>query len=169
GGAGRAGTYSARPPRPHSRDVEPHQRVSASPLRGAAAHPPAPPETAPIPAPAPRNPLVNRLFDVSGRHVLVTGGSRGIGEMITRGFVEAGATVYVSSRTAEACQALVDELGDQVVAIPADLSSLAGVQALANEVAGRTDRLDVLVNNAGTTWGADGEDYPDAAWDTALA
>ena len=72
---------------------------------------------------------MSRLFDVSGRQVLVTGGSRGIGEMITRGFVEAGATVYISSRTAEACQALVDELGEQVVALPADLSTVEGVQA----------------------------------------
>ena len=111
----------------------------------------------------------SRLFDVSGRQVLVTGGSRGIGEMITRGFVEAGATVYVSSRTAEACQALVDELGDQVVAIPADLSSLDGVQALAAAVAEHTDHLDVLVNNAGTTWGAPLEEYPDDAWDKVLS
>ena len=112
---------------------------------------------------------MSRLFDVSGRQVLVTGGSRGIGEMITRGFVEAGATVYVSARTAEACQALVDELGDQVVALPADLSTLEGVQALAGALAEHTDRLDVLVNNAGTTWGADIEDYPDAAWDKVLS
>ena len=112
---------------------------------------------------------MSRLFDVSDRQVLVTGGSRGIGEMITRGFVDAGATVYVSSRTAEACQALVDELGDQVVALPADLSSQAGVQALAAAVAEHTDRLDVLVNNAGTTWGADVEDYPDEAWDKVLS
>lgn len=112
---------------------------------------------------------MSRLFDVSGRQVLVTGGSRGIGEMITRGFVEAGATVYVSARTAEACQALVDELGDQVVALPADLSTLEGVQALAGSLRDHTDRLDVLVNNAGTTWGADLEDYPDAAWDKVLS
>lgn len=112
---------------------------------------------------------MSRLFDVSGRQVLVTGGSRGIGEMITRGFVEAGATVYVSSRTAEACQALVDELGEQVVAIPADLSSMEGVTALAEALAERTDRLDVLVNNAGTTWGAELEDYPDSAWDKVLS
>ena len=112
---------------------------------------------------------MSRLFDVSGRQVLVTGGSRGIGEMITRGFVEAGATVYVSARTAEACQALVDELGEQVVALPADLSSLEGVQALATALAEHTDRLDVLVNNAGTTWGAELEEYPDAAWDKVLS
>ncbi len=112
---------------------------------------------------------MSRLFDVSGRQVLVTGGSRGIGEMLTRGFVEAGATVYISSRTAEACQALVDELGEQVVAIPADLSSLEGVRALAGALAEHTDHLDVLVHNAGTTWGADLEEYPDEAWDKVLS
>lgn len=112
---------------------------------------------------------MSRLFDVSDRHVLVTGGSRGIGEMITRGFVEAGATVYISARTADACQALVDELGEQVVALPGDLSTLEGVQALATSLAEHTDRLDVLVNNAGTSWGADIADYPDEAWDKVLS
>ena len=112
---------------------------------------------------------MSRLFDVAGRHVLVTGGSRGIGEMMVRGFHEAGATVYLSSRTAEACEALVDDLGDRAVALPADVSTTDGVDALAAALRERTDRLDVLVNNAGATWGADIEDYPDAAWDKVLA
>jgi NAD(P)-dependent dehydrogenase (short-subunit alcohol dehydrogenase family) len=111
---------------------------------------------------------MSRLFDVRGRHVLVTGGSRGIGEMITRGFVEAGATVYISARTVDACRALADELGEAVVALPADLSTPGGPEALAAQVAQRTDRLDVLVNNAGTTWGADLEQYPDEAFDKVL-
>ncbi len=109
------------------------------------------------------------LFDVAGRHVLVTGGSRGIGEMITRGFHAAGATVYVSARTASACEALVEELGERAVALPADVSSVEGVAALVEGLSAHTDRLDVLVNNAGATWGADIEDYPDEAWDKVLA
>ncbi|WP_370324147.1 SDR family oxidoreductase [Euzebya sp.] len=109
------------------------------------------------------------LFDVAGRHVLVTGATKGIGEMIVRGFHAAGAHVYLTSRTAEDCAALADELGGRAVGLPADVSTLDGVRALAAAVAERTGTLDVLVNNAGATWGADIEDYPDEAWDKVLA
>jgi NAD(P)-dependent dehydrogenase (short-subunit alcohol dehydrogenase family) len=111
----------------------------------------------------------SRLFDVSGRHVLVTGATKGIGEMIARGFHEAGAVVYLSSRTAEDCEALAEELGERAVAAPADASTVEGCQRLVADVAAHTDHLDVLVNNAGATWGADLEEYPDAAWDKVLA
>ncbi|HEY8340920.1 MAG TPA: SDR family oxidoreductase [Egibacteraceae bacterium] len=112
---------------------------------------------------------MSALFDVAGRHVLVTGGSRGIGEMIVRGFHDAGATVYLSSRDPAACRAVADDLGERAVALPADVSTQDGCRRLAAAVAEHTDRLDVLVNNAGTTWGAAIEDYPDAAWDKVLA
>ena len=112
---------------------------------------------------------MSRLFDVAGRHVLVTGGTKGIGEMIVRGFHEAGATVYLSSRTATDCEDLAAELGERAVAVPADAATQDGCQGLADAVAGHTDRLDVLVNNAGATWGAPIEDYPDRAWDKVLA
>ena len=108
------------------------------------------------------------LFDVTGRHVLVTGGAKGIGAMIARGFHAAGAVVYVSGRSADAAAALVDELGERAVALPADVSTQQGCVDLAAALAEHTDRLDVLVNNAGTTWGADLEEYPDSAWDKVL-
>lgn len=114
-------------------------------------------------------PGASRLFDVAGRDVLVTGGSKGIGEMIVRGFHEAGARVFVSSRTAEACHDLVADLGDRAMAVPADASTQEGCRRLAHEVRRHTDRLDVLVNNAGATWGAEIDKYPDAAWDKVLA
>src|SRR5271154_5021792 len=99
---------------------------------------------------------MNSLFDVSNKVVLVTGGSRGIGEMIARGFVDAGAKVYISSRKAEVCDALAVELSKTgtCISLPADLSSEAECQRLAGEIAAREDHLDVLVNNAGATWGA---------------
>ena len=106
------------------------------------------------------------LFDVAGRTVLVTGGSRGIGEMIVRGFVAAGASVLVSSRKAEACQRLAAELSadGRCAALPADLSTMAGCQELADQVLATTGQLDVLVNNAGATWGAPLADYDDRAF-----
>ncbi len=114
---------------------------------------------------------MNSLFDVKDKVVLVTGGSRGIGEMIARGFVEAGSKVYISSRKAEACDALAAQLSEtgSCTSLPADLSSEAECRRLAEEIARREDHLDVLVNNAGATWGAPMADYDEAAWERVLA
>src|ERR1700689_2386672 len=114
---------------------------------------------------------MSSLFDVSGKVVLVTGGSRGIGEMIARGFVETGATVYRSSRKAEVGDALAKELSKtgSCTSLPADLSTEAECQRLANEIRAREDHLDVLVNNAGATWGAPMDDYDESAWERVLA
>ncbi len=114
---------------------------------------------------------MSRLFDVSGRIVLVTGGGRGIGEMIARGFAEGGATVYVASRKLEACAAVAADLrsaGHDVTALEANLATEAGCRELAEEMERREERLDVLVNNAGATWGAPLADYDDAAFDRVL-
>ncbi|HEY5266838.1 MAG TPA: SDR family oxidoreductase [Acidimicrobiales bacterium] len=114
---------------------------------------------------------MNSLFDVSGKVVLVTGGSRGIGEMIARGFVDAGATVYISSRKAEVCDAVAKELSKNgsCTSLPADLSTEAECKRLANEIGERESHLDVLVNNAGATWGAPMNEYDEAAFERVLA
>ena len=114
---------------------------------------------------------MNSLFDVSGKVVLVTGGSRGIGEMIARGFVESGAKVYISSRKAEVGDALATELSKSgsCISLPADLSTEAECRRLADEIAKREDHLDVLVNNAGATWGAPMADYDEVAFERVLA
>lgn len=111
------------------------------------------------------------LFDLGGKVAVVTGGTRGIGLMIARGLLQAGASVYVSSRSAEACDAAVAELSacGEVAAIPADLSTEAECLRLAAVVAARTPHVDVLVNNAGAAWGEPLETFPDAAWDKVLA
>ncbi|WP_229401367.1 glucose 1-dehydrogenase [Micromonospora okii] len=111
------------------------------------------------------------LFSVEGKTVLVTGGSRGIGLMIARGFVRAGARVIISSRKADACAAAAEELSAEgsCEAIPADLGHDEGAQGLAAAVRERFDRLDVLVNNAGATWGAPLESYPESAFDKLWA
>lgn len=110
------------------------------------------------------------LFSVAGKTALVTGGSRGIGKMIAAGFVDAGATVYISSRKADVCAAVAAELSERGTcrALPADLSSEAGCRQLAEALGEREPRLDVLVNNAGATWGAPLEEFDDAAWDRVL-
>ncbi|MTD45981.1 SDR family oxidoreductase [Conexibacter sp. W3-3-2] len=103
------------------------------------------------------------LFDVRGKVALVTGGSRGIGLMIARGLVDAGARVLVSSRKEADIVAAAQEIGAE--AIVADVSTQEGAVALADAVRERTDRLDVLVNNAGATWGAPLEEFPQSGWD----
>jgi NAD(P)-dependent dehydrogenase (short-subunit alcohol dehydrogenase family) len=110
------------------------------------------------------------LFDLSGKTAVVTGGSRGIGLMIARGLLEAGARVYISSRKADACAAAERELTPygKIVAIPADLSAEAECLRLAAEIRQREPALNVLVNNAGATWGAPIEDFPAAAWDKVV-
>jgi 2-deoxy-D-gluconate 3-dehydrogenase len=112
---------------------------------------------------------VGDLFSVEGKVALVTGGSRGIGEMIAAGYLANGATVYISSRKADACNAtaerLAAEYGGTCVSIPADLSVLEGVDALGAALADREDHLDLLVNNAGVSWGASIDEFPEKGWD----
>jgi NAD(P)-dependent dehydrogenase (short-subunit alcohol dehydrogenase family) len=114
---------------------------------------------------------MNELFSIAGKTAVVTGGSRGIGLMIARGFVEAGARVIISSRKADVCDEVAAELSKlgECEAIPADLSSEAECRRLAEAVAARLPSLDILVNNAGATWGAPLDQFDEAAWERVLA
>jgi NAD(P)-dependent dehydrogenase (short-subunit alcohol dehydrogenase family) len=111
------------------------------------------------------------LFSVRDKVVLVTGGSRGIGLMIARGFVGAGARVYISSRKADVCDEVAAELSKtgSCIPLPANLANEDGCRELADALAEREPALHVLVNNAGANWGAPLLEYPDAAWDKVLA
>lgn len=111
------------------------------------------------------------LFSIEGKTALVTGGTRGIGLMIARGFVEAGARVYVSSRKAEVCESVAAELSQvgTCVGLPADLSTQEECDRIASEIGTREESLSILVNNAGANWAAPLAEYPDAAWDKVLA
>ncbi len=115
--------------------------------------------------------MVKDLFSIAGKVALVTGGSRGIGLMIARGFVEAGAKVYISSRKQSVCDQVAGELSKHgtCVSLPADVSSEAECNRLAAEIAKREPKLHILVNNAGANWGAPLTEYPDDAWDKVLA
>lgn len=95
------------------------------------------------------------LFDISGKLALVTGGSRGIGYMITQGFVENGATVYISSRKVDVCDKAAHALSawGTCHSISADIGTAAGRANLVSALKDREGRLDVLVNNAGASWG----------------
>ncbi|RLT99242.1 SDR family oxidoreductase [Ketobacter sp.] len=110
---------------------------------------------------------MSSLFTVEGRVALVTGGTSGIGYMIAQGLVKNGAKVYVASRKAEACAKTAEELSafGTCIGIPADLSSEQGCLDLVNAIQQQEGKLNILVNNAGVTWGAPLEQYPGEAWD----
>jgi len=115
---------------------------------------------------------LENLFSIQGKVAVVTGGSRGIGEMIAAGFLANGAKVYISSRKAEACHAtakrLVEKFGGECIGIPANLAELSGVDALTAELKGLESRVDILVNNAGVSWGAELDAFPELGWDKVM-
>lgn len=111
-----------------------------------------------------------QAFDISGKTALVTGGSRGLGLFIAEGLVRAGVKVYVSSRKAEACEATAARLSQygQCFSLPADLGRSEGVGQLAGAVLEREPKLDILINNAGATWGAPIDEFPESGWDRVM-
>jgi NAD(P)-dependent dehydrogenase (short-subunit alcohol dehydrogenase family) len=113
---------------------------------------------------------MSNLFDVSGKTALVTGGSRGIGLMIARGLVQAGARVIVSSRKSADVIAAAESMAEDgdCEALPGDVSTPEGAAALAAETRARMPQLDILVNNAGVTWGAALEEFPASGWDRVM-
>jgi NAD(P)-dependent dehydrogenase (short-subunit alcohol dehydrogenase family) len=108
------------------------------------------------------------LFDLTGKTALVTGGTRGIGLMIARGLLQAGARVVISSRKPDACAEAEEQLSEfgDVRSIPADLSRHDECLRLAESL--DVEQLHILVNNAGATWGAPLEEFPEAAWDKVI-
>ena len=115
--------------------------------------------------------MLKDLFSLEGRAALVTGGSRGIGRMIAEGFLMQGAKVYISSRKADKCDAMAEELskgGGTCISLPQDVSTVEGCRALAASLAEREPKLDILVNNAGAAWGATFDDFPESGWDKVL-
>ncbi len=116
---------------------------------------------------------LENLFSVAGKTALVTGGASGIGRMIATALVEAGAHVLIASRKGEACEAVAAELNaldatGSAEGFAANLATEEGIAALSDEIANRTDRLHILVNNSGATWGEPLETFPHAAWDKVM-
>ncbi|MFM7489563.1 MAG: SDR family oxidoreductase [Actinomycetota bacterium] len=109
------------------------------------------------------------LFSVQGKVVLVTGGSRGIGEMIAGGFLANGAKVYISSRKADVCNETAQRLSytfrGECISLPANLADMAGIDGLVKALRERENHLDILINNAGVSWGAPLDEFPEVGWD----
>ncbi len=113
---------------------------------------------------------IDDLFSIRGKVALITGGSRGIGEMIARGYVANGAKVYISSRKGSDCAALAEELSQfgECIALPADLGRMDEIERLGAELEKRESKLDILINNAGASWGAPFDEFPESGWDKVM-
>ena len=116
---------------------------------------------------------LEEIFGVGGKTALVTGGATGIGRMIVTALVQGGARVLICSRKAEACEAVAEELNalgasGSCEGFGADVSTAEGCEALVAEVRARCDALQILVNNAGVTWGEPMASHPRKAWDRVL-
>ena len=112
---------------------------------------------------------IGDLFSVKGKVALVTGGSRGIGEMISAGYLANGAKVYISSCKANTCdetaKRLSDTYGGECISLPANLAEMSGIESLVKSLGEREKHLDILVNNAGVSWGAPLDEFPENGWD----
>lgn len=119
--------------------------------------------------------MMKNLFSVAGKVALVTGGSRGIGAMIARGFVENGVKTYITARKEEELQACADALSSlegedngECIAIASDLSTLDGIKSFCEAIKEHEPKLDILINNAGATWGENFDSFSESGWDKVM-
>jgi NAD(P)-dependent dehydrogenase (short-subunit alcohol dehydrogenase family) len=121
-----------------------------------------------MPQNPPQNPYAE-LFSVAGKTAVITGGSSGLGLAMAEAYLRCGARVYITGRKADALEAARTELSSHgdVRSVQGDVADPAGVEALRAALAGE-DRLHVLINNAGITWGGPIEKFPPQAWDTVM-
>ena len=115
---------------------------------------------------------INNLFSVKGKVAVVTGGSRGIGEMITAGFLANGAKVYITARKAPALIEKAKELSEkyniECIALPCDLSTIEGIDSFVSLIEEKEAGIDYLINNAGAAWGEPFESFSEAGWDKVM-
>ncbi|WP_120716071.1 SDR family oxidoreductase [Tsuneonella amylolytica] len=112
---------------------------------------------------------LEEMFGLKGRVALVTGGSRGIGRMIVEGFLGAGIErVYITARKGGELHEAAEELGERVIPIQGDISTMEGIDELVAAISEKETRLDILVNNAGAAWGVDYLEFPEAGWDKVM-
>ena len=115
--------------------------------------------------------MIDQLFSMKDKVCVVTGGSRGLGFYMARGFFAAGAKrIYITARKADACQQAAAELSEfgECIALPGDISKMDDIKSLAATLQEREEKIDVLVNNAGVGWLAPLEEFPEKGWDKVM-
>lgn len=114
---------------------------------------------------------LKQLFDLTGKVAVITGGSRGLGLQMAEAVGELGAKLVISARKQhelDAAEKHLSDMGIEVMTIAADMSDKAGIPGFVDQVVERFGTIDILINNAGATWGASAEEYPDEAWDKVM-
>lgn len=113
---------------------------------------------------------MKNLFSLEGKIAIVTGGSSGIGAMIAESFVRNGVKTYITSRKEEVLQNTAREFSKfgECIAISADLSEREGILKFIKEINTIENKIDILINNAGTSWGASIEKFPEQGWDKVM-
>lgn len=115
--------------------------------------------------------MISNLFDLSGKTALITGGSRGLGLQMAEGIVEMGGQVILLARKEKELNDAAKHLkamGGKVATIACDLQNMDGIGAIVDQAMDAFGKIDLLVNNAGTSWGADMVDYPLEAWNKVM-
>jgi len=115
---------------------------------------------------------INELFNVSGKIAIVTGGSRGIGEMIAAGFLANGVKVYITARKEAALIQKANELSKiyeaECIPVPCDLSTMDGMEEFVEFMKSKEQHIDFLINNAGASWGEPYAEYSEKGWDKVM-
>ena len=115
---------------------------------------------------------IDEIFSVKNKVAVVTGGSRGIGEMIASAYLANGARVYITSRKADICDAKAIELSErydaQCISLPSDLSSVEGIDSFVRDVESLEESIDILVNNAGAAWAEPIDQFTERGWDKVM-
>lgn len=115
---------------------------------------------------------IKKLFGIENKVAIVTGGSRGIGEMITSGFLANGVKVYISARKAPALIEKAKELSDryqqECIPVPSDLSTIDGIESFVGSISEKEEGIDFLINNAGAAWGEPFETFSEQGWDKVM-
>ena len=115
---------------------------------------------------------INELFNIAGKVAVVTGGSRGIGEMIASGLLANGVKVYITARKEAPLILKAKELSEkynaECIAVPCDLSAMEGIGQFAEFISTNETHLDFLINNAGASWGEPYAEYAEKGWDKVM-
>jgi NAD(P)-dependent dehydrogenase (short-subunit alcohol dehydrogenase family) len=112
-----------------------------------------------------------KLFDLSGRVAIITGGSVGLGRQMADGLAEMGASLVLCARKKERCvqaAAALQAAGVKVLALACDVKDPASIQKVADETLEHFGRIDILINNAGTSWGAPVETMTLEQWNKVI-
>jgi gluconate 5-dehydrogenase len=114
---------------------------------------------------------VHELFDLTGKVAIVTGGGIGLGQQIVHALAEAGCHIVICSRKVEKCEEVsreINKMGIRSLALRCDISNGDEIHQVVERTVKEFEKIDILINNAGRTWGAPPEDFPLEHWNKVM-